>query len=348
MVAAILAGSVIGYPALIVMTLMTIRGGASAWDAESAWLLMALFIQAAYYSVTVSRTGQTPGKTFMGIRVLSSKGNIPSLRTAIQRWFGCVLSSLALNIGFVLVAIQTKKLALHDRLAGTRVEETTRRVTPIRIAIAASLLPLALLPLAFASLAAVRGTHDAYMWILGPEEEAKREAYATHFRGSEFPDRLANGRLVYRNYVVRELRDRGEDWCLGFEIADRRDHPEIPPLELCNRLGRCFRIDADHLTSFRGLYDHYLFSSEGIDDVRVLRIYDLATRRSAFETRFWCYDAEMPRIQVGRHRTLTFWEPRYVNDRYFIRECVLDLDSLTVISTGKGFFADIDTGMRGE
>ena len=64
--------------------------------------------------------GATPGKKFVHIKIVdaSTYKDIDN-KQAITRSFGYIVSTLALLIGFFMVAFRNDKRALHDLLAGT-------------------------------------------------------------------------------------------------------------------------------------------------------------------------------------------------------------------------------------
>ena len=64
--------------------------------------------------------GATPGKKFVHIKIVDAKTfkDIDN-RQAITRSFGYIVSTLALLIGFIMVAFRKDKRVLHDLLAGT-------------------------------------------------------------------------------------------------------------------------------------------------------------------------------------------------------------------------------------
>jgi len=64
--------------------------------------------------------GATPGKKFVHIKIVDAKTfeDIDN-RQAITRSFGYIVSTLALLIGFIMVAFRKDKRGLHDLLAGT-------------------------------------------------------------------------------------------------------------------------------------------------------------------------------------------------------------------------------------
>lgn len=66
--------------------------------------------------------GQTLGKMALQIKVVRMDGGPLSFGQAVGRYFATFLSALILGIGFIMAGIRSDKRALHDLLAGTRVE----------------------------------------------------------------------------------------------------------------------------------------------------------------------------------------------------------------------------------
>ncbi len=76
---------------------------------------------AAYDSLFVWRYGATPGKMICGKKVVTADGHKLTLGRAIGRHFANYLSSFTLGIGYLMVAFDEEKRALHDRICDTRV-----------------------------------------------------------------------------------------------------------------------------------------------------------------------------------------------------------------------------------
>lgn len=66
--------------------------------------------------------GQTFGKMIVRIRVVTVAGGSLSLGASVLRWVGYVLSYLTLGIGYLMAGLREDKRALHDLVAGSRVE----------------------------------------------------------------------------------------------------------------------------------------------------------------------------------------------------------------------------------
>ena len=64
--------------------------------------------------------GQTPGMMLLGLRVArEADGTNPGLVRSILRYAGYFLSWIALFIGFIWVAFDSRKQGWHDKIAGT-------------------------------------------------------------------------------------------------------------------------------------------------------------------------------------------------------------------------------------
>ncbi len=84
-------------------------------------LFTALFT-ALYTTVLHVLGGQTLGKMLLGIRVVGADGAPLTAGAALLRWLAYFASALPLGLGFVMAGLRRDKRALHDLLAGSRVE----------------------------------------------------------------------------------------------------------------------------------------------------------------------------------------------------------------------------------
>jgi len=84
----------------------------------------AYFILAGiYFSVTESSPHQASiGKRMLGIKVTTLDGAPVKLPQAIARYLAATLSWITLNLGHAMAAWTPQRRALHDYVAGTRVE----------------------------------------------------------------------------------------------------------------------------------------------------------------------------------------------------------------------------------
>ncbi len=93
------------------------------YESESRLLqLTVMVINWLYFALMESSASQsTIGKMALGIKVTDIDGQRISFGKATGRHFGKILSTLVLLIGFIMVAWDDKRQALHDKLAGTLV-----------------------------------------------------------------------------------------------------------------------------------------------------------------------------------------------------------------------------------
>ncbi|WP_369978979.1 RDD family protein [Xanthomonas bundabergensis] len=84
--------------------------------------LVPLAMSALYFGLFHASTKQaTLGKMAVGIKVVRGDGSRISVARGIGRYFGFLLSSLTIFIGFLMAAFTERKQALHDMLCDTLV-----------------------------------------------------------------------------------------------------------------------------------------------------------------------------------------------------------------------------------
>lgn len=83
--------------------------------------LAGIALQAAYTIYFVGKFSATPGKMACGLKVIRPDGTPMTYGRACGRFFGEWLSGLTLGIGYLMVAFDDEKRALHDRVCDTRV-----------------------------------------------------------------------------------------------------------------------------------------------------------------------------------------------------------------------------------
>lgn len=74
-----------------------------------------------YYVGYWSKSGQTLGKSLLGIKVVSKDGSSLSGGKAFLRYIGYIVSGIILSIGFIWVVFDRKRQGWHDKIAGTYV-----------------------------------------------------------------------------------------------------------------------------------------------------------------------------------------------------------------------------------
>ena len=81
--------------------------------------ILGIFLGWLYFSVMESSPTQaTLGKMALGIKVTDLEGNQVGFGKATGRYFGKIISTLILLMGFIMVAFTEKKQGLHDMMAG--------------------------------------------------------------------------------------------------------------------------------------------------------------------------------------------------------------------------------------
>jgi uncharacterized RDD family membrane protein YckC len=98
-----------------------------AWTlAPTLWTFTFVFA-AAYTTVLHALFGQTVGKMIVGVRVVVGEDGVPpSVGAAFLRSAAYLASSMTLGFGYAMAALRHDKRALHDLVAGTRVERVRR------------------------------------------------------------------------------------------------------------------------------------------------------------------------------------------------------------------------------
>jgi uncharacterized RDD family membrane protein YckC len=74
-----------------------------------------------YATYFVGEFGATPGKMACGLKIVRPNGDAISYARAFGRIWAECLSSLILCVGYIMVAFDAEKRALHDRICDTRV-----------------------------------------------------------------------------------------------------------------------------------------------------------------------------------------------------------------------------------
>src|SRR5919106_4273418 len=89
--------------------------------------LFTLLFTAVYMTVLHVVAGQTIGKNLVGIRVVGTDGALLTAGPALLRYLAYYLSLMPLGFGYLVAGLRRDKRALHDLIAGSRVEWLPRR-----------------------------------------------------------------------------------------------------------------------------------------------------------------------------------------------------------------------------
>jgi len=93
------------------------ESGASSICASVLWYAG----QLGYYTYFGVRSGQTPGKRAMRIKVVCTDGSLMSTGKSAVRAFGYWISALCLYVGFLWALWDQDRQTWHDKMAGTHV-----------------------------------------------------------------------------------------------------------------------------------------------------------------------------------------------------------------------------------
>ena len=83
--------------------------------------ILNITIAAAYSGYFLNKNQATPGKMACGLLVVSPQGGRISVGRGVGRYFGELLSSLTMGIGYLMVLFDSERRSLHDRVCDTRV-----------------------------------------------------------------------------------------------------------------------------------------------------------------------------------------------------------------------------------
>jgi len=82
---------------------------------------LAYAIAMVYEAAFLHYRGATPGKMALGLKVVRSNGDSLGWGVSSGRYLMHIVSGLILLIGYIMVAFDSEKRALHDRVCDTRV-----------------------------------------------------------------------------------------------------------------------------------------------------------------------------------------------------------------------------------
>lgn len=109
-VAAVLDGLIVSVP--VAVAYWSLKSFAAAYVVFAALLIY----NQLYLPAT---TGQSLGKLLLRLTIVHQDGTPISLGTVLVRQMSRGISTLTMGFGFLIAAWDQRKLALHDRLAGT-------------------------------------------------------------------------------------------------------------------------------------------------------------------------------------------------------------------------------------
>jgi len=81
--------------------------------------LFALLFSASYFIFFWTFASQTPGKTLMGLRIVTMGSQPLTFGRAVRRMMGYIVSIIAFFIGFLWILVDNRRQGWHDKIAGT-------------------------------------------------------------------------------------------------------------------------------------------------------------------------------------------------------------------------------------
>jgi uncharacterized RDD family membrane protein YckC len=124
--AKILDGLILGILFLPPIIYFAIKGGAQQQPGrfqvfQLLFQLVYIVANIGYQVFFLGKYGATPGKMACKLRVVTAEGGKISYGRATGRVFAEILSGMICYIGYIIVAFDDQKRALHDRICNTRV-----------------------------------------------------------------------------------------------------------------------------------------------------------------------------------------------------------------------------------
>jgi len=93
--------------------------------ARLGWaMLLSTVVSVTYSTWFIGALGANPGMMVVGIKVVRPDLSAIGYGRAFARYFAALLSTLTLCIGYLLIAFDAEKRALHDMICDTRVIKT--------------------------------------------------------------------------------------------------------------------------------------------------------------------------------------------------------------------------------
>ena len=110
-----------GLVMVLTLAIVLLRGGEAIPPATWWYDALLLCAHFAYFGISWTRGGQTPGARAWRLRVIGANGNDPSWRHAALRYLSAWLLLLPPGLGFIRARWDPDGLCWHDRLSGSRV-----------------------------------------------------------------------------------------------------------------------------------------------------------------------------------------------------------------------------------
>jgi uncharacterized RDD family membrane protein YckC len=125
--AKVLDGLIIGAANVVLNIGFGLVAGSAGKDSPVAGVALVVLVilqfavSASYSTWFLGKFGATPGKMACGLKVVRPDGGPVTFMRAFGRFWAEALSAMILYIGYIMVAFDDEKRALHDRICDTRV-----------------------------------------------------------------------------------------------------------------------------------------------------------------------------------------------------------------------------------
>ncbi len=93
-------------------------------------ILCAAILSLIYYVGSWTKSGQTLGKTLLGLKIVNANGTPISGGKAFLRYIGYIISGAVFSLGFLWLAFDSKRQGWHDKIASTLVIYSDDRFLP--------------------------------------------------------------------------------------------------------------------------------------------------------------------------------------------------------------------------
>ena len=90
-----------------------------------------IFLSLIYYVGMWTSSGQTVGKSTLGIKVVGKNGKPLPVGRAFLRWIGFIISGLVFSLGFLWIEFNKQRRGWHDIIAGSYVVDADADFTDI-------------------------------------------------------------------------------------------------------------------------------------------------------------------------------------------------------------------------
>ena len=117
---------IISFALSLVIADASLREGLSQmFDPDKPIYLMSLYftvgIEVAYWTLTIGTWGKTLGKAMLHLKVTRVDGSKLTYARSFARYWAYYISWLTLGLGFIAIALSSKKRGFHDFICDTKV-----------------------------------------------------------------------------------------------------------------------------------------------------------------------------------------------------------------------------------